>query len=56
MMNALLVLVLAHLASRLWAFKLCYLKGSMVSTHDQTLSKMAAKANHTRAQILYYYS
>ena len=43
MVNALLVLVhldLGCLASTAWAFKLCSLKGSMIDTHDWTLSKM----------------
>ena len=45
MVNALLVLVLARLASAgLERFS------SMVGTRNRTLSKMAVKANHMRAQ------
>ena len=53
MVNALLVLHGLVLLGLSWAIKLCSMKGSMIGTRDQMLSKIVVTANHIRTQYRY---
>ena len=53
MVNVLLVLDGLVLLCFYWAIKLYSLKGSMIGTHNQTLSKIVVTANHMRTQYRY---